>query len=54
MAGHDADDAERRQRVDEAVTRLVALGAEQVQTYEERGEYWVAMRDPEGTEFDVQ
>jgi len=44
----------RRRRVDEAVGRLVALQAELVSTYEERGEYWVAMRDPEGTEFDVQ
>ena len=45
---------ERRRRVDEAVARLVALGAEHVHTYEERGERWVAMRDPEGIEFDVQ
>lgn len=45
---------ERRTRVDEAVARFRALGAELVQTFEERGEYWVAMRDPEGTEFDVQ
>ena len=36
------------------MARLVALGAEHVRTYEERGEYWVAMRDPEGTEFDLQ
>jgi catechol 2,3-dioxygenase-like lactoylglutathione lyase family enzyme len=45
---------ERRTRVDDAVARLVALGAEHVKTYEERGERWVAMRDPEGIEFDVQ
>jgi hypothetical protein len=40
--------------VDAAVERLVALGAEHVRAYEERGERWVAMRDPEGTEFDLQ
>ncbi|MGZ4689469.1 MAG: VOC family protein [Acidimicrobiia bacterium] len=45
---------ERRRRVDETVARLLALDAERVQAFEQRGEYWVAMRDPEGTEFDVQ
>ena len=45
---------ERRVRVDEAVARLQAMGAELVRTYEVRGEYWASMRDPEGTEFDVQ
>jgi hypothetical protein len=52
--GLDAPIEERRRRVDEAAARLVALGAEQVQSYEVRGEYWVGMRDPEGTEFDLQ
>jgi hypothetical protein len=52
--GRDAPDDERRARVDAAVERLVALGAEHVRAYEERGERWVAMRDPEGTEFDLQ
>ena len=45
---------ERRRRVDDAVERLVALGAERVQAYDQRGEYWVAMRDPEGNELDLQ
>jgi hypothetical protein len=45
---------ERRARVDAAAARLVELGAERVRSYEARGEYWVAMRDPEGTEFDLQ
>jgi hypothetical protein len=45
---------ERKAAVDAAAERLVALGAERVRSYEERGEYWVAMRDPQGTEFDVQ
>lgn len=52
--GRDAPADERRARVDAAVERLVALGAEHVRTYEERGERWIAMRDPEGTEFDLQ
>ena len=45
---------ERKARVDAEAARLVALGAELVRTYDERGEYWVGMRDPEGTEFDLQ
>jgi hypothetical protein len=45
---------ERKAAVDAAATRLVGLGAERVRSYEERGEYWVAMRDPQGTEFDLQ
>ncbi len=52
--GRDAPEDERRARVDAAVERLAALGAEHVRTYEERGERWAAMRDPEGTEFDLQ
>jgi hypothetical protein len=45
---------EKKVAVDAAAERLVALGAERVRSYEERGEYWVAMRDPQGTEFDLQ
>jgi Glyoxalase-like domain len=45
---------ERKTRVDAEAERLVGLGAERVQSYEQMGEYWVAMRDPEGTEFDLQ
>jgi hypothetical protein len=45
---------ERKKRVGETVARLVASGAEIVASFDERGEYWVTMRDPEGTEFDVQ
>jgi hypothetical protein len=46
--------AERRPRVDEAVERIVGLGASRVGPVDERGEYWVVMRDPEGNEFCVQ
>ncbi len=52
--GPETPIAQRRSRVDEKVARLVELGAELVRTFEERGEYWVGMRDPEGNEFDVQ
>jgi hypothetical protein len=45
---------ERKAAVDAAADRLAALGAARVRSYEERGEYWVAMRDPQGTEFDLQ
>ncbi|MEX0990133.1 MAG: VOC family protein [Actinomycetota bacterium] len=45
---------ERRPRVDAEVTRLEELGATTVQAYDELGEHWVTMRDPEGNEFDVQ
>jgi hypothetical protein len=45
---------ERKVRVDAEAQRLVGLGAELVQAHEVRGEYWVGMRDPEGTEFDLQ
>lgn len=45
----------RRQRVDAEAARLVALGAERVRALEDEGvdHYAVAMRDPEGNEFDV-
>jgi catechol 2,3-dioxygenase-like lactoylglutathione lyase family enzyme len=46
--------AERRQRVDAEAERLAAAGATRLRAFEERGEYWVAMHDPEGNEFDIQ
>lgn len=44
----------RRTRVDAEAERLSAIGATTVCSYEENGEYWVAMLDPEGNEFDLQ
>lgn len=44
----------RRGRVDAEVERLVGLGGRKLRAVEERGEYWVNMLDPEGSEFDVQ
>ena len=45
---------ERRRRVDDAVNRVVAIGATRLRSYEEHGEYWVVMADPEGNEFCLQ
>lgn len=52
--GHGLPLDERRARVDEAVERVVALGASKLRPYEQRGEYWVVMQDPEGNEFCLQ
>jgi hypothetical protein len=45
----------RRQRVDAEASRLAALGATRLQVLYEEGidHYAVAMRDPEGNEFDI-
>jgi len=45
---------ERRTRVDAAVERLCGMGATKIRPYEENGEYWVVMQDPEGNEFCLQ
>ena len=41
----------RKQQVDAAVERVVALGATVFAAYEEPDHYHVTMRDPEGNEF---
>lgn len=45
----------RRQRVEAEAARLVAIGATRLETLFEEGvdHYAVAMRDPEGNEFDI-
>ncbi|MFI6507676.1 VOC family protein [Streptosporangium sp. NPDC050855] len=45
---------ERRPLVQAEVKRLVGLGATEVRTAEENGEYWTLMTDPEGNEFCLQ
>ena len=45
---------ERRQRVAAEVERLGALGAKQLRSFDERGEHWIVMQDPEGNEFCLQ
>lgn len=45
---------QRRKNIDEAVARMISLGAEKKIVFDENGEYWIGMRDPEGNEFCVQ
>jgi hypothetical protein len=52
--GREVPAAERRRRVDEAVDRLVAAGGRKLGAFEQHGEYWVTMQDPEGNELDLQ
>lgn len=52
--GHTVDADESRRRVTAEVERLRALGARQIAVFEERGEYWIVMADPEGNEFCLQ
>jgi glyoxalase superfamily protein len=47
----DVPPEEYRERIDAEVERLVAVGATKVRAFEERGEYWVVMQDPEENEF---
>jgi hypothetical protein len=42
---------ERRLQVAAAVERVVALGATRLKAYDEAGQHWVVMADPEGNEF---
>jgi hypothetical protein len=53
-AEHGLPADERRALVDRHVQRLVAAGATVVGPCEQRGEFWVVLRDPEGNEFCVQ
>jgi hypothetical protein len=45
---------ERKGQVRAEVERLLKLGATEQREWEEQGEYWVVMLDPEGNEFCVQ
>ena len=42
---------DRRRRVADAVERAVAAGATRVKDYDEAGQHWVVLQDPEGNEF---
>jgi hypothetical protein len=44
----------RRSRLEGERVRLVEAGAEVVGPVEQRGEYWIVLRDPEGNEFCIQ
>jgi catechol 2,3-dioxygenase-like lactoylglutathione lyase family enzyme len=52
--GHSTPLEERRERVGAEIERLVAAGATKLVPFEQRGEYWVVMQDPEGNEFCLQ
>ena len=45
---------ERKKQVRAEVERLIKLGAREEREWEEQGEYWTVMLDPEGNEFCVQ
>jgi catechol 2,3-dioxygenase-like lactoylglutathione lyase family enzyme len=45
---------ERKTAVGREAKRMTGIGAEVVREVEERGEFWVVMRDPEGNEFCLQ
>ena len=45
---------QRRERVASEVERLVREGATKLRAFDERGEHWVVMQDPEGNEFCLQ
>ena len=50
----DAAPEQRRSLVEDAADRLVSEGATRLGPMEERGSFWIVMRDPEGNEFCVQ
>jgi Glyoxalase-like domain len=52
--GREVDERERRSRVDAAVERLVGLGATRQREFDEPGQRWIVMHDPEGNEFCLQ
>ena len=49
--GRGTPPEEHRRRVAAAVDRAAAAGATKVKEYDERGEHWVVLQDPEGNEF---
>jgi hypothetical protein len=49
--GRGTPTGERRPRVAAAVGRAVAAGATKLKEYNEAGQHWVVLQDPEGNEF---
>jgi hypothetical protein len=49
--GRETPIEQRRRRVADAVERAVAAGATRVKAYDEAGQHWVVLQDPEGNEF---
>ncbi|MDH5371690.1 MAG: VOC family protein [Acidimicrobiia bacterium] len=52
--GADVERSERQRRVDEHVKQLVRAGGAVVREFNQEGERWIVMQDPEGNEFCVQ
>jgi glyoxalase superfamily protein len=49
--GHGTPIEQRRVQVAAAVERAVAAGATRLKAYDEAGQHWVVLQDPEGNEF---
>jgi hypothetical protein len=49
--GRETPIEDRRWRFADAVERAVAAGATRVKAYDEAGQHWVVLQDPEGNEF---
>jgi Glyoxalase-like domain len=49
--GRDTPIEDRRRRIADAAERAVAAGATRVRAYDEAGQHWVVLQDPEGNEF---
>ena len=49
--GRETPIEDRRRRVADAVERAVAAGATRIKAYDEAGQHWVVLQDPEGNEF---
>ncbi len=52
--GHTASPEKRKEQVGARVDYLKSLGASRQGEFDENGDYWVVMLDPEGNEFCVQ
>lgn len=54
VATREVGGEERAARLQAEAQRLVDQGATLVRSYEEMGERWITLLDPEGNEFDLQ
>ena len=52
--GAGLEGEERRDRVRGDADLAAGLGAARVSVFDERGEFWIVMQDPEGNEFCLQ
>ncbi|MDP9330125.1 MAG: VOC family protein [Actinomycetota bacterium] len=52
--GKGLEGDERRAKVEQEAKRLEGLDASTFRRFDERGEFWIVMQDPEGNEFCLQ